>query len=78
MAYDKRILLLKIIEIQEIVIKERDRGANQRWIYRTLIRDRYFISRSTFNEYLARNAKKELADLDKKREEQARQLKMDI
>ncbi len=70
MAYDKRNLLLKIIEIQELVLREKKRGATQRWIYKHLVQERYFISRTTFDGYLARNAKKELSDLDKKQEAQ--------
>ena len=66
MGYNKRNLLLKIIEIQNIVIKEQRKGATQRWVYKNLIKDRYFISEPTFNKYLARNAKAELAELDKK------------
>lgn len=66
MAYNQRNLLLKIIEIQNIVIKEQQRGATQRWIYKNLIKDRYFISEPAFNKYLARNAKRELAELSEK------------
>ena len=69
MAYDKRNLLLKIIEIQELVLREKKRGVSQRWIYRNHIKERYFISEAAFEKYLARNAKKELKDLDKQREE---------
>lgn len=78
MAYDRRNLLLKIIEIQEIVLREQKRGVTQRWTYRNLIRDRYFISERAFEHYLARNAKKELKELDEKKEAAAAQLKLDI
>ena len=57
MAYDKRNLLLKIIEIQELVLREKKRGVSQRWIYRNHIKERYFISEAAFEKYLARNAK---------------------
>lgn len=71
MAYTKRILLLKIIAVQEIVLREKKRGASQRWIFENLIKDVFFISEPAFNKYLARNAKKELKDLEKKEAEQA-------
>ncbi|GAB6123067.1 hypothetical protein [Dysgonomonas termitidis] len=69
MAYNKRNLLLKIIAIQEIVIKEQKRGATQRWIFKNLIEDVFFVSEPAFNKYLARNAKHELAVLDKEEAE---------
>lgn len=67
MAYDKYHLLRKIIEIQEVVIREQKRGVTQKWIYEHLIRDRYFITEITFKAYLARNAKKELKELEEKK-----------
>lgn len=65
MAYNPRNLLLKINEIQDIVIREKKRGATQKWIFENLIEDVYKISWPTFNNYLARNAKRELKELDK-------------
>lgn len=69
MAYCKRNLLMKIIEIQDIVLKENRRGIFQKHTYESLIKNTYHISYSTFNNYLARNAKKELADLDNRSKE---------
>lgn len=67
MAYNKKNLLVKIIEIQDIVLRERKRGGiSQVYIFETLIKKQYYISYSTFNNYLARNAKKELESLNKK------------
>ncbi len=63
MAYNPRLYLLRVIEIQDIVIKEKKRGSTQIWIYNNLIVDRYKISYSTFNNYLSVNAKKQLAEL---------------
>ncbi|MEN6423551.1 MAG: hypothetical protein ABFD76_16555 [Smithella sp.] len=53
-------MLKKIVEIQQIALREKRRGASQQWIYEHLVRDQYFISYSTFNRYLSRNAKAEL------------------
>jgi hypothetical protein len=74
MAYNQRNLLLKIIAIQGIVLREKKRGATQRWIYKNLIKDVYYISEPTFDKYLARNAKAELAALEKKEQEKQKQL----
>lgn len=73
MAYTRRYLLKKIVEIQTITLREKKRGVTQVWIYRNLISDVYHISESTFNNYLAINAKRELdalerADLEKRKQ----------
>lgn len=66
MAYNKRNILLKIIAVQDIVLRERKRGVSQVYIFNEYIKDQFIISYSTFNNYLARNAKKELELLNKK------------
>lgn len=78
MAYNNRNLLTKIIEIQDIVIREQKKGVNQRFIYHQYIKEVYFISESTFNNYLARNARKELAILNRQLEEQKAQMLLDF
>lgn len=64
MAYNSRNHLLKIIEIQNIVLDEKKRGVTQKRVYDTIIRDRFHISERTFDNYLGRNAKRELSLLD--------------
>lgn len=76
MAYNKKNLLKKIIEIQTIVLTEKKRGASQVWIYRTLVASQYHISESTFNNYLAINARRELEKLSIQESEKNNQLKM--
>jgi hypothetical protein len=76
MSYSKRNLLKKIIEIQNIVIKEHKRGLSQKWIFENFIEKVYFISYSTFNCYMSRNAKKELCDMDEFSVKNDRQLKI--
>jgi len=76
MAYNKRNLLLKIIEIQNIVLEGKDHGASQKWTFENKIQKPYFINYSTFCAYMGRNAKKELAELDKRKEEDKQQLKL--
>lgn len=75
MAYNKRYLLTKIIEIQTIVLEAKKRGVTQTWIYRNLVADKYHISESTYNNYLAINAKRELDKLLRE-QERCNQLKM--
>lgn len=62
MPYNNLNVLRRAIEIQTIVLKHQENGATQIWIYRNIVRDRFHISYSTFNRYLAVNAKKELKD----------------
>lgn len=63
MAYNRINLLGRIIEIQEITLCEKRRGATQKWIFENHICPRYHISIATFNRYLATPAKKQLKDL---------------
>jgi len=60
MAYNRRNLFRKIVEIQEITLEHKQRGATQLWIYENIIADRFSISLSTYNRYLSVPAKKEL------------------
>jgi hypothetical protein len=74
MAYNRRNLLIKIVEIQEIVIREQKRGTTQLWVYKNLIEPHYHIGYSTFNNYLTIPAKKQLEELNHKAIANKRQL----
>jgi len=76
MAYNKKNLLRKIVEIQTIVLAAKKRGAAQVWIYRNLVSAQYHISESTYNNYLSINAKRELELIDKLEEEKKKQLEL--
>ena len=78
MAYTRWYLLKKIVEIQTIVLREKPRGTSQVWIYRNLIADVYHISESTFNNYLAINAKRELEILERSQREREKQKQLDL
>ncbi|MBQ4278339.1 MAG: hypothetical protein IJC16_00100 [Rikenellaceae bacterium] len=52
-----------MIDIQNITLEHKRRGATQRWIYRELIRERFYIAESTYNRYLALPAKAMLRKL---------------
>ncbi len=74
MAYNKRNLYLKIIEIQDIVLKGQKRGDSQKEIFYNEIEKVYFISMRTFYNYLDINAKAELKKLDDKENAKRAQL----
>ena len=66
MAYNRKNILLRMIDIQEIYIansKNHRGGCTDKHIYENLVAPRYRISRKTFYDYLATNAKKELTAL---------------
>ena len=68
MAYNRENFLKKVVEIKEIMRTEQKRGSTQIWVYNHLIRDRYHISLSTFNNYLAMPASRMLRELQEKQE----------
>jgi hypothetical protein len=70
MAYNQRNKLLRIIEIQNITLEHTKKGVSQVWIMDNLIKPRFFISESTYYNYLGINAKKLLAEYDRRRSEQ--------
>lgn len=60
MAYNRRNILSKILEIQTLTLEHRRRGVSQEWVYRNLIYPTYRISRTTYYNYLGCNARAEL------------------
>jgi len=63
MAPCKINLLKRMIDVQNITLEYKHKGSTQVWIYKNIIEKHYHISLSTFNKYLATNAKKELNEL---------------
>jgi hypothetical protein len=63
MAYNRRNLLNRIIDVQEITLREKEHGSSQVWIYQNIIADRFRISKSTYDRYLAIAAKREIKKL---------------
>ena len=65
MAYNLRNYLIKVIEIQNIVLELKGRDGDMRLknIYWEYIFPKYLISYRTFSNYLSINAKKELKEL---------------
>lgn len=56
-------LLLRMIEVQTLVLQYQKEGHYQRWIYKNIIYPKYLISIATYYRFLATNAKKELKEL---------------
>lgn len=67
--YNPENLLKKIIKVQEIVLEQKRRGVSQLWVYENLIREPFFISYSTYNRWLAVNAKRKLKELEMRESE---------
>lgn len=75
MAYNKRNLYMKVVEIQNIVLAGQKRGDTQKEIFWKEIEPVFHISVSTFYNYLAMNAK---AELEKMNRENKKQLVIDF
>jgi hypothetical protein len=64
MSYNKKNLLKRIIEIQDITLEHTNRGVTQEWVFRNIIAPRFYISKSTYYNYLGFPAKRELKMLE--------------
>lgn len=69
MAYNRKYLLNRIIDIQKTTLEHKDKEASQKWIYENLIAEKYLISERTYYNYLGTNAKRELNELEKAKHE---------
>ncbi|WP_297096410.1 hypothetical protein [uncultured Draconibacterium sp.] len=65
MSYNRRNILQRMIDIQNIVLSHTNRGVTQEWVFENEIFPVYKISRRTFYSYLNTNAKAELKKLNK-------------
>lgn len=64
--YNRRNFLLRVKDIQDIYTKHHARGCTDKYIWQALIYPTYKIGRTTFYNYLAIPAVKELKELDEK------------
>ena len=55
MAYNKENYLNRVLEIQKIVLKEKEKGVKMKDTYNNFIYPKYLISYSTFNNYMTIN-----------------------
>ncbi len=63
MAYNRENILRRIIEIQDITLREKAVGKTQEYIFENLIKPRFMISRGTYYNYLGINARHEIKRL---------------
>lgn len=61
MAYNRKNLLKRVITIQNLVLDGQKKGITQKWIYENEVYPRYFISYSTFNNFLVMKASRIIA-----------------
>ncbi len=71
MSYNRKNILQRMIDIQNIVLEHTQRGATQEWVYEHEIFPVYKISRRTFYTYLNTNAKADLKKLNRVEQLQA-------
>lgn len=68
MAYNRKNLLLRIIDVQELYKKHSKHhggSASDRWIHREIVFPKYKISERTFYEWLAEpSPKKQIEDIE--------------
>jgi len=63
-AYNRRNILQRIIDVQDITIEYTANGVSQEYVFQKVIEPNYRISRRTYYNYLGTNAKKELRSLE--------------
>ena len=64
MAYTRKNLLRRMIDIQNITLEYKRIGVSQKRIFQDHIETQYRISRATYYEYLGTNAKLQLKQLE--------------
>lgn len=64
MAQNRKYILYRIIRIQELFLLLRNKGLSGEMIYRLHIENQFGISRRTFYNYLALNARRELKEIE--------------
>ena len=69
-GYNRRNFLLKVKKVNEIYLEHSKRGVFVEYIFRNYIKNQFFISRTTFYEYLSIPYLKELEELDVKESRQ--------
>jgi len=65
MAYNRRNILKRIVEIQNLTLEHTSRGVTQVWVYEHVIQPRFVISNRTYYNYLNINAKRILNESEK-------------
>lgn len=73
MAYDRENYLKKVLRIQQIAIQHRRQELFFKEIYHKYVEKEFNISKRTFDTYMGINAKKELKELQDKKEKEIAQ-----
>ena len=63
MAYNRKNLLQRMIDVQDIYREHQKNGATDRWIFRNVIEPNYRISERTFYNYVTHSARRELQNI---------------
>jgi hypothetical protein len=64
MAYNRRNVLQRMIDIQNITLEHTRRGVTQEYVYHHIVYPQYRICRKTYYSYLGAPAKMELKRLN--------------
>lgn len=64
MSYNRKNLLQRKIDIQNITLEHTQKGVTQEWVYENMIWPAYRISRRTYYAYLGENAKAALRKIE--------------
>ena len=75
MGYNRRNILKRIVEIQDITLEHTRRGVTQKYVFEQIVYPRFYISSATYYSYLGIAAKAELRKLE---EAEALQLKIEF
>ena len=69
MAYNRKNFLTKVLKVQEIALLHRKQGLFFKEIYHLYVETQYNISKRTFDSYMGINAKKQLRELEEKKQD---------
>lgn len=70
MAYNRRNFLTKVLKVQEIALYHNRQGLFFKEIFHLYIENQFNICKRTFDTYLGINAKRELKQMNAKRQDE--------
>lgn len=76
MAYHRKNFLKKVLKVQQITLEHRAQGLYFKEIYHKYIEDEFNICKRTYDAYLGINAKKQLKDLEAKKQTNTNQIQL--
>jgi hypothetical protein len=69
MAYNRENFLTKVLKIQDIALHHSNQGLFFKEIYHLYIENQFHICKRTFDSYLGINARKQLRELQEKKQD---------